>query len=172
MYLSQADIEVAIEAIKKSVTLCSKIRKKTSVIGSLTKFNSKVNYDEYTEGKAIASCLVLSLVIRNLCYCTQDKLMSTQPLPADAEGLHIDWPSLSPSFICSLCYLSLPLHSRDQPFPQWPSHASSTTTCVPPISNSTHKPLTTVGSSATLEFPLDLNAPHNPQVFEFRSLIF
>ena len=49
----QADIENAIEAIKKSVIMCNKLRKKTSIMSSITKMNSKVNYDEFTEGMCL-----------------------------------------------------------------------------------------------------------------------
>ncbi|BFZ16413.1 hypothetical protein BsWGS_19452 [Bradybaena similaris] len=74
MTFDMADIEVAIEAIKKSVTLCSKIRKKTSVIGSLTKFNSKVNYDEYTEEEIHAELVYAEcLLIRAFLTFIQDE---------------------------------------------------------------------------------------------------
>ncbi|GFO11311.1 tetratricopeptide repeat protein 39b [Plakobranchus ocellatus] len=74
MTFDMADIETAIEAIKKSVIMCNRLRKKTSIISSITKMNSKVNYDEFTEEEIHAElCYAECLLIRAFLTFIQDE---------------------------------------------------------------------------------------------------
>ncbi|XP_005096921.3 tetratricopeptide repeat protein 39B [Aplysia californica] len=74
MTFDMADIETAIEAIKKSVIVCGKVRKKTSVISSITKLGSKVNYNEFTEEEIHAElCYAECLLIRAFLTFIQDE---------------------------------------------------------------------------------------------------
>ncbi|KAH9523769.1 Tetratricopeptide repeat protein 39B [Bulinus truncatus] len=70
MTFDMADIEVAIEAIKNSVNVCNKFRKKSSII---SKF-SKVDYDTYTEEEIHAElCYAECLLIRSFLTFIQDE---------------------------------------------------------------------------------------------------
>ncbi|GFS13728.1 tetratricopeptide repeat protein 39B [Elysia marginata] len=74
MTFDMADIENAIDAIKKSVIMCNRVRKKTSIISSITKMNSKVNYDEFTEDEIHAElCYAECLLIRAFLTFIQDE---------------------------------------------------------------------------------------------------
>lgn len=50
-FLLQGDIEAAIQAIKKSLIVCNKQRRKISLFGSFSSVASKSNYSELTVGK-------------------------------------------------------------------------------------------------------------------------
>ncbi|KAH9523775.1 Tetratricopeptide repeat protein 39B, partial [Bulinus truncatus] len=70
MTFDMADIEVAIEAIKNSVNVCNKFRKKSSI---MSKF-SKVDYDTYTEEEIHAElCYAECLLIRSFLTFIQDE---------------------------------------------------------------------------------------------------
>ncbi|RUS82422.1 hypothetical protein EGW08_009810 [Elysia chlorotica] len=74
MTFDMADIENAIEAIKKSVIMCNRVRKKTSIISSITKMNSKINYDEFSEEEIHAElCYAECLLIRAFLTFIQDE---------------------------------------------------------------------------------------------------
>ncbi|KAK6990818.1 tetratricopeptide repeat protein 39B-like isoform X2 [Biomphalaria glabrata] len=74
MTFDMADIEVAIEAIKSAVIVCNKNRKKSTIMGSLTKFATKVDYDSYTEEEIHAElCYAECLLIRAFLTFIQDE---------------------------------------------------------------------------------------------------
>ncbi|XP_064605112.1 tetratricopeptide repeat protein 39B-like [Liolophura sinensis] len=74
MTFDMTDIEAAIEVIKKAVVLCNRHRKKTSMIGSLSKMGTKVNYNDYTEVEIHAElCYAECLLIRALLTFVQDE---------------------------------------------------------------------------------------------------
>lgn len=56
----QADIEQAITAMKQSVVVSNRLRKRTSFMGSFSKLTTGVNYDEFTEGE-ICGCMFVTM---------------------------------------------------------------------------------------------------------------
>ncbi|CAL1544810.1 unnamed protein product [Lymnaea stagnalis] len=74
MTFDMADIEIAIEAIKKSVIVCNKFRKKSSIMSSLTKFAMKVDYNDFSEEEIHAElCYAECLLIRAFLTFIQDE---------------------------------------------------------------------------------------------------
>ncbi|XP_074642894.1 tetratricopeptide repeat protein 39A-like isoform X2 [Tubulanus polymorphus] len=74
MTFDAADIESAIQASKRAVIVCNKHRKKTSMIGSITKSSSKVNYDDFTDEEIHAElCYAECLLERALLTFVQDE---------------------------------------------------------------------------------------------------
>lgn len=49
----QADIEAAIQTIKKAMVVCSKCRRKFSMLDAITRSSSRNNYNDLTEGEYI-----------------------------------------------------------------------------------------------------------------------
>ncbi|XP_046361608.1 tetratricopeptide repeat protein 39B-like isoform X1 [Haliotis rufescens] len=74
MTFDMGDIEAAIQAIKRSVIVCSKHRKRTSMIGSITKAANKTDYNSFTEDEMHAElCYAECLLIRALLTFIQDE---------------------------------------------------------------------------------------------------
>ncbi|XP_059145816.1 tetratricopeptide repeat protein 39B-like isoform X2 [Physella acuta] len=74
MTFDMADIELAIEAIKKSVIVCNQVRKKSSFMSSLSKFASKNDYNGYTEEEIHAElCYAECLLVRACLTFIQDE---------------------------------------------------------------------------------------------------
>ncbi|KAL5016769.1 hypothetical protein ScPMuIL_006358 [Solemya velum] len=74
MTFDMADIEAAIQTIKKSLIVCHKHRRKISLMGSFTKIASKSNYGELTEEEIHAElCYAECLLLRALLTFVQDE---------------------------------------------------------------------------------------------------
>ncbi|XP_076462469.1 tetratricopeptide repeat protein 39B-like [Babylonia areolata] len=74
MTFDMADIERAITAMKQSIVVSNKLRKRTSLIGSLSKVTSGVNYNDFTEEEVHAELIYAeSLLIRALLTFIQDE---------------------------------------------------------------------------------------------------
>ncbi|PVD23516.1 hypothetical protein C0Q70_16788 [Pomacea canaliculata] len=74
MTFDMGDIEQAIAAMKRSVIVSSKMRRRSTLLGSIAKVTSGVNYNEFTEEEVHAEiCYTESLLIRALLTFIQDE---------------------------------------------------------------------------------------------------
>ncbi|XP_013413737.2 tetratricopeptide repeat protein 39B isoform X1 [Lingula anatina] len=76
MTFERADIDLAIETIKKSIEVCNKFRKKTSVVSAIARGakGQKINYDNYTTEEIHAElCYAECLIQRALMTFVQDE---------------------------------------------------------------------------------------------------
>ncbi|KAK7501102.1 hypothetical protein BaRGS_00007587 [Batillaria attramentaria] len=74
MTFDMADIEQAIAAMKQSMLVSYKLRRRTSVLASISKMASGVNYDEFTEEEIHAELVYAeSLLLRALLTFIQDE---------------------------------------------------------------------------------------------------
>ncbi|XP_050401579.2 tetratricopeptide repeat protein 39B [Patella vulgata] len=74
MTFDMTDIETAIQTIKKSVAVCNRFRRKTTVMGSFRKSLTKVNYNDLSEEEIHAEiCYAECLLLRALLTFIQDE---------------------------------------------------------------------------------------------------
>ncbi|KAK3090745.1 hypothetical protein FSP39_014266 [Pinctada imbricata] len=74
MTFDMTDIEVAIQAMKKSINVCSKFRRKYSMLQSLSKVASKIDYNNLSEEETHAElCYAECLLLRALLTFIQDE---------------------------------------------------------------------------------------------------
>lgn len=74
----QQHIAEASDALKKSLTVCNKYRKKNSLGESLGKIVKKPNYDQYTEEECHAElCYAESLLLKALLTFMEDETLSS-----------------------------------------------------------------------------------------------